>query len=53
MDALFNYDERKARAIIIMTIHSNVDPVTIIDEVITPTLNTADEFYDKRYDEYH
>jgi transcriptional regulator with XRE-family HTH domain len=47
MDALFNYDERKARAIIINAVHSNVDPVTIIDEVITPTLNTADEFYDR------
>ena len=47
MNALFNYDEIKARTIMINTIHSGIDPVTIIDEVIIPTVSTANEFYDR------
>lgn len=45
MNALFNQAEDEARRIIINVIHSSIDPIRIIAEVITPALGTANELY--------
>ncbi|MEM0364226.1 MAG: HTH domain-containing protein [Candidatus Nitrosocaldus sp.] len=45
MDALFTYDEDKARTILLNAIHSNVDPILLMSDVIIPTINTAGELY--------
>ena len=45
MNALFNHAEDEARRIIINVIHSDIDPIKILAEVITPALNAAGELY--------
>jgi methanogenic corrinoid protein MtbC1 len=45
MNALFNHSEDEARRIIISVLHSDLDPIKLLSDVITPTLNTADALY--------
>lgn len=45
MNAIFNHSEEEARSIILNVLHSDVDPIKILSDVITPTLNTVDELY--------
>ncbi|MEM2922958.1 MAG: HTH domain-containing protein [Candidatus Nitrosocaldus sp.] len=45
MDALFTYDEDKVRTILLNAIHSNIDPILLISDVVIPTVNTAGELY--------
>ncbi len=45
MNGVFNHLEEEARRILINVIHSSIDPIKILAEVITPTLNTAGELY--------
>ncbi len=45
MNALFNHAEDEARRIMINVIHSEIDPIKVLAEVITPALNTAGELY--------
>jgi len=47
MNALFNHAEDEARRIIINVVHSDIDPIKVLAEVITPTLNTAGELYSR------
>ena len=47
MNALFNHSEDEARRMLINVLHSNVDPIKILTDVITPTLNTAGELYSR------
>ncbi len=47
MNTLFNGIENEARKIIVNVIHSDVDPIRILAEVITPALNTAGELYSR------
>jgi methanogenic corrinoid protein MtbC1 len=47
MNALFNHAEDEARRIIINVIHSDIDPVKVLAEVLTPALNTAGELYSR------
>ncbi|MEM1941438.1 MAG: HTH domain-containing protein [Candidatus Nitrosocaldus sp.] len=45
MDALFAYDEDRARTILLNAIHSNIDPILLMSDVVIPTINTAGELY--------
>lgn len=45
MDALFTYDEDRARTILLNAIHSNIDPILLMSDVVIPTVNTAGELY--------
>jgi methanogenic corrinoid protein MtbC1 len=47
MNALFNHAEDEARRIMINVIHSEIDPVKVLAEIITPALNTAGELYSR------
>lgn len=47
MNALFNHSEDEARRMLISVLHSDVDPLKILTDVITPTLNTAGELYSR------
>ena len=47
MNALFNHSEDEARRIIINVLHSGVDPMKLLSDVITPTLKTAEELYNR------
>ncbi len=47
MNALFNHAEDEARRIILNVIHSDMDPVKVLAEIITPALNTAGELYSR------
>ncbi|MFQ5920521.1 MAG: B12-binding domain-containing protein [Nitrososphaerales archaeon] len=47
MDAVFRGAEDEARRLIINVIHSDVDPVRVLAEVIAPTINTAGELYSR------
>ncbi|NMJ87577.1 MAG: winged helix-turn-helix transcriptional regulator [Thaumarchaeota archaeon] len=47
MNALFNYYEDEARRIIINVLHSGIDPIKLLSDVVTPTLNTAKELYSR------
>lgn len=47
MNATFNHAQDEARRIIISVIHSNMDPIRLLADVITPTLNTADALYSR------
>lgn len=45
MDVLFAYDEDRARTLLLNAIHSNIDPMLLISDVVIPTVNTAGELY--------
>ncbi|MFN4337088.1 MAG: HTH domain-containing protein [Candidatus Nitrosocaldus sp.] len=45
MDALFAYEEDRARTILLNAIYSNIDPILLISDVVIPTVNTAWELY--------
>jgi methanogenic corrinoid protein MtbC1 len=47
MNALFNHAEDEAKRIMINVIHSEIDPVKVLAEIITPALNTAGELYSR------
>lgn len=47
MNAVFKGAEDEAKRLILNVIHSDVDPIRILAEVITPTLNTAGELYSR------
>ncbi|MFQ5940746.1 MAG: B12-binding domain-containing protein [Nitrososphaerales archaeon] len=47
MNALFNHSEDEARKIIINVLHSGVDPIKLLSDVLTPTLNAANELYSR------
>ncbi len=45
MDALFAYEEDRARTILLNAIYSNIDPILLMSDVVIPTVNTAKELY--------
>ncbi|GBC73022.1 hypothetical protein HRbin04_00417 [archaeon HR04] len=45
MDAIFTYDEDRARTILLNAIHSNLNPILLMSDVVIPTVNTAGELY--------
>ncbi|MGH9909631.1 MAG: winged helix-turn-helix transcriptional regulator [Nitrososphaerales archaeon] len=47
MNALFNHSEDESRRIIINVLHSGVDPIRLLSDVITPTFNTAGALYSR------
>jgi len=47
MNAVFRNAEDEARRLILNVIYSEVDPIRILAEVLTPTLNTAGELYSR------
>lgn len=47
MDTLFSHSEDEARRIILNVLNSGVDPVKLLSDVITPTLNAANELYSR------
>jgi len=47
MNALLNHSEDEARRIIINALHSAVDPIKLLSDVVNSTLNTANELYSR------
>lgn len=47
MNALFNHAEDEARRILLNVIHSDIEPIRLLTDVMTPTLNTAGELYSR------
>lgn len=45
MDSLLNF--RDSKSILLNAMHSNIDPITLIVEVIVPSINTAYELYNR------
>lgn len=47
MNAIFNHSEDEARRVIINVLHSGLDPIRLLSDVIGSTLDTADELYSR------
>lgn len=47
MKSLFDHSEDEARRVIINVLHSDINPVRILSEVLAPTMNTAEELYNR------